>query len=83
MRRRPAAMRKGVCSDWLALVLPLAGYLAAGQMTEQFFPPSDRNMFTIELHLDPASGISATRERVRRVDAVLAEAVAGIGGDAP
>lgn len=52
----------------LALALPLAGFVAAGQMTEQFFPPSDRDMFNVEVHLDSAAGISATRERVARID---------------
>ena len=50
------------------MVLPLAGYVAAGQLTEQFFPPSDRDMFNVEVHLDSAAGISATRELVARVD---------------
>lgn len=45
----------------LALALPLAGFLAAQTMDEQFFPPSDRDMFTIEVHLEPAAGLSATR----------------------
>jgi multidrug efflux pump subunit AcrB len=48
----------------LAMLLPLAGFAATTQMTEQFFPPSDRNMFSVELHLDNAAGISRTRQVV-------------------
>ena len=51
----------------MAALLPLAGFVAATQMTEQFFPPSDRNMFSVELHLDNASGISGTRQLVDQV----------------
>ncbi|KAA9132728.1 efflux RND transporter permease subunit [Marinihelvus fidelis] len=54
------SLRHPRASIALAASLPIAGYLAATQMTEQFFPPSDRDMFTIEVHLDPATGIDAT-----------------------
>lgn len=52
----------------LAVLLPLAGYIAAGQLTEQFFPPSDRDMFNVEVHLDSAAGIAATQELVSRIE---------------
>ena len=60
-------------SDWMLRgkaghTVPLAGVVAAGQMTEQFFPPSDRDMFNVEVHLDSAAGIAATREMVARID---------------
>ena len=51
----------------LALVLPLLGFAAATQMSEQFFPPSDRNMFNVEVHLDSAAGISATQSLVGQI----------------
>ena len=57
----------------VAVVLPLVGFTAASQMEEQFFPPADRDMFTIELHLDPAASLGATRDLVDAVTpAVLA-----------
>ncbi len=55
------SLRHPRASIALAAMLPVAGFLAAGQMTEQFFPPSDRDMFTVEVHLDPAAGIESTR----------------------
>jgi multidrug efflux pump subunit AcrB len=71
------SLRRPRSSIALALVLPLAGFLAAGQMTEQFFPPSDRDMFNIEVHLDPAAGISVTRDLVDRVSPLI-EATEGV-----
>lgn len=58
----------------LSLVLPMAGFLAAGQLDEQFFPPSDRDMFTIELHLDPAAGLAATEDMTRQLTPLILEA---------
>lgn len=63
-----ASLARPRLSIALAMVLPLAGYVAAGQLTEQFFPPSDRDMFNVEVHLESAAGISATREVVARID---------------
>ncbi|RRJ83782.1 efflux RND transporter permease subunit [Aestuariirhabdus litorea] len=56
---------------WLTLLLvslvPLAGFRAAGELTEQFFPASDRDMFQIELFLPSQTSLSATR---RMTDAI-------------
>ena len=41
--------------------LPLLGFIAAGHLTEQFFPPSDRDMFQIELFMPAQSSIENTR----------------------
>lgn len=62
---------------FLSLLLPLAGFLAASQMDEQFFPPSDRDMFTIELHLDAAAGLASTESVVKEISPLLLE-TAGI-----
>ncbi|SHH28480.1 efflux RND transporter permease subunit [Ferrimonas marina] len=60
---------------WLALVLmlglPMTGFWAAGQMTEQFFPTSDRDMFQIEVHMSESSSLPATYRRVEALDAYL------------
>ncbi|NRB72690.1 MAG: efflux RND transporter permease subunit, partial [Xanthomonadales bacterium] len=55
----------------LALVLPLAGFGLAGQMAEQFFPPSDRDMFTVEVHLDSAASLQSTRALVDAIDPLI------------
>ncbi|MCG9729216.1 efflux RND transporter permease subunit [Shewanella sp. Isolate13] len=70
-------------------VLPVMGFIAAGKMTEQFFPPSDRDMFQIEVYLAPHASIEKTKLQVDLIDSHL-RAVAGInridwvvGGNAP
>jgi multidrug efflux pump subunit AcrB len=83
------SLRRPRASIALAMLLPLAGYWAASQMSEQFFPPSDRDMFNVEVHLDAAAGMAATRDLVERLDPEL-RAVEGVesvhwflGGSAP
>ncbi|MGF1529389.1 MAG: efflux RND transporter permease subunit [Candidatus Competibacterales bacterium] len=60
---------------WLTLVLvmavPLAGFVAASRLTEQFFPPSDRNMFHIELWLPAQISIWGTLEETQRLSQVV------------
>ena len=42
--------------------LPLLGFVLAKQLKEQFFPPSDRDMFQIELFLPAQSSIKHTED---------------------
>ncbi|MBY4677296.1 efflux RND transporter permease subunit [Marinobacterium arenosum] len=53
----------------LVFLVPLSGFLAAGQLKEQFFPPSDRDMFQIEMHLPAQTSLVETR----RVSAQISE----------
>jgi multidrug efflux pump subunit AcrB len=50
---------------WLGVVagasLPLIGFVAARQLPEQFFPPSDRTQIQIEIELAAASTLQQTR----------------------
>ena len=46
----------------LVFCLPLFGFISAGKLTEQFFPPSDRDMFQIELYLPAQNSIIATKD---------------------
>ncbi|GHA42794.1 efflux RND transporter permease subunit [Photobacterium aphoticum] len=57
----------------IACALPFAGFWGAGQLTEQFFPPSDRDMFEIQLFLPPQASIYATTQATQEVDAIMAE----------
>ncbi|NMP30285.1 efflux RND transporter permease subunit [Thalassotalea sp. M1531] len=41
--------------------LPLAGFIGAKHLTEQFFPPSDRDMFQIEVYMPAQSSIINTK----------------------
>ncbi|GLS83622.1 efflux RND transporter permease subunit [Paraferrimonas haliotis] len=58
-------------SALLISLIPVLGFYAAGKLPEQFFPASDRDMFQIEVRLDPSRSIIATEEFVRNLDAEL------------
>ncbi len=57
----------------VVFLLPLSGFMAAKQLTEQFFPPSDRDMFQIELYMPAQTSINQTYRMTQRLDQVLAE----------
>ena len=65
------SLRHPLLSILLVFVLPLSGFMAAGKLTEQFFPASDRDMFQIELYMPPQSGIEHTRRATERVSEIL------------
>lgn len=57
----------------LCLVLPLLGFLAFGSLEQQFFPPTNRDQFQIELRLPQQSALGRTealamavRQRIRQ-----------------
>jgi multidrug efflux pump len=54
-----------------AMVMPLIGFGAAGGLTEQFFPPADRDQFHIEVTLPGHSSIAATRALTKAAEARL------------
>ncbi len=45
----------------LSAVLPVAGLIAASQLTEQFFPPTGRDMFYIEVELPKNASIAQSQ----------------------
>ena len=44
----------------LALILPITGFLMAGNIPEQFFPPAERDQFHIELELTASASLKET-----------------------
>jgi multidrug efflux pump subunit AcrB len=50
----------------LAAALPAVGFLSFGSLTEQFFPPEERNQFHIELELPPQASLDLTWKTIRR-----------------
>lgn len=56
----------------LVCLLPLAGFWAAGRLTEQFFPPADRDMIHIEVSLSPQASLGHTRALVAAMEQTLA-----------
>lgn len=61
MFRRPVI---GIC---LAMVLPVLGFVFASTLTEQFFPPADRDQFQIQLELPAHTSLAATQELIADV----------------
>ena len=58
----------------ISFILPIMGFVAASQLTEQFFPPSDRDQVHIELELSPTSSLARTLKTTEAVrTALLAE----------
>lgn len=63
------SMRRPKTSLLLAGALPIAGLTLAFGLTEQFFPPSDRDQFHIEIELPAQASIEETRKLVEEVHA--------------
>ena len=61
--------RKAVIA--LVFCLPLFGFIGAKQLSEQFFPASDRDMFQIELFLPAQSSIVNTEQTSAQLTAYL------------
>lgn len=61
------SLKRPKTSIALALVLPMLGFMAMTQMPEQFFPPADRDMFNVEVYLEPAASLSNTQDLVERL----------------
>ncbi|MEM1434185.1 MAG: efflux RND transporter permease subunit [Pseudomonadota bacterium] len=86
------SVKLAVARPWLGIgigcVLPVIGFALAGTLTQQFFPPVDRNQFQIQLTLPVQSSIEETRSAVAAANAVLDD-TPGIGqrfwsiGEAP
>ena len=61
------AIKHPVKTTLLVPILPIAGFISAGHMTEQFFPPADRDMFHIDVRLPPQSSILRTEALVQQI----------------
>lgn len=55
------------------LILPIAGFCCATLLSEQFFPPSDRDQFQIEVELSARSSIEETRRTTAEIEKRLRE----------
>lgn len=66
---------------WVGLVggviLPVAGFAAATTLPMQFFPPTDRDMFQVEMVLPSNTAIEETRRQVLRATELI-EAYDGV-----
>lgn len=66
-----AVLKKPSLGVAAGVVLPVIGFLLAPTLTQQFFPPVDRNQFQIQLSLPVGSSISETRSAAHRADELL------------
>ena len=64
-------MRRPIRSMIIAMGIPLFGFVLAGQLTEQFFPVSDRNQFRIQIYMPGQAAIEETRRAVEFIDLEL------------
>ena len=55
----------------IACTLPFIGFALAPTLTQQFFPPVDRNQFQVQLSLPAHSSIQDTKVAVAKADAIL------------
>ena len=65
------SMRRPLLSMVVAMGIPLFGFVLAGQLTEQFFPVSDRNQFRIQIYMPGQASIEETRRAAEFIDKKL------------
>ncbi|MBV7316403.1 efflux RND transporter permease subunit [Shewanella sp. NIFS-20-20] len=65
------ALKRPLLAGVVIGMLPLSGFWAAGQMTEQFFPPSDRDMFHIEVYFPAHHSVAASSLDIQAIDSEL------------
>ena len=63
--------RRPIRAIFLAILLPIAGFISAIQLTEQFFPPSGRDMFHIEVQLPQHASAEQTEALTEQVSRLL------------
>ncbi len=56
-----------VLGIFLALLLPVVGFIQAGSLAQQFFPAADRDQLQIQLELPPATAISQTQVITKQI----------------
>ncbi|MCK0068675.1 efflux RND transporter permease subunit [Kordiimonas laminariae] len=65
------SVKRPLRSIVVATAIPLAGFALAGQLTEQFFPVSDRNQFRIQVYMPAQASIEETRKATEFVNGHL------------
>ena len=84
-----SVLRLPVAGILLGIALPSAGFMAASELPEQFFPPSDRAQIQVEVEQSAQDSLAATKATVREIRGIVAaEAVVDrqhwfIGSSAP
>ena len=63
--------RRPIVGVGLGLVLPVLGFMGATQLSEQFFPPADRDQLHIEIELGPTSSLANTLQTTGQIRELL------------
>lgn len=66
-----ASLHRPLVSVVAALCLPILGFVGAGTLKEQFFPPAERDQFYISVHTPEQDSIRSTAALAARIDAIL------------
>jgi multidrug efflux pump subunit AcrB len=56
-----------VLSIFLALLIPIIGFIQAGSLEQQFFPAADRDQLQIELELSSSASLTQTQTLIKQV----------------
>ena len=64
-------LKRPIVGIALSLILPVTGFLMASTLAEEFFPPSERDQFPIELELPAAAAIAETQAIVERAQSIM------------
>lgn len=67
------AVRYPYIAIMVVVSIPSFGYWSSTQLTEQFFPASDRDMFEIQVYLPPQASIYATKATTEVVHKLITE----------
>ena len=58
---------KPVISIFLALLIPIMGFIQAGSLEQQFFPAADRDQLQIELELTASVSLTKTKNLIKQI----------------
>ena len=56
-----------ILAIFLALLLPITGFIQAGSLEQQFFPAADRDQLQIELELTSSASLSQTKTTIEQI----------------
>lgn len=65
------SVRRPVVGIGLGMVIPLIGFVLAGTLGSQFFPRTDRDMFTVELSFPTVTSVAKTNAITDDVEAMI------------
>ncbi|MBV6631736.1 MAG: efflux RND transporter permease subunit [Alphaproteobacteria bacterium] len=66
------SLKRPFVSIIAAFCLPVLGFVGASTLSEQFFPPADRDQFQIEVFTAESNSIRGTQALVQEIDTALA-----------